>query len=628
MLQSIRENSQGIIAKAIVGLIIVTFALFGVESLIGLANSEKPPAEVNGTDVSAIDLQRGIELQRRQILAQMGEQADPAAIDENLLRRQVLDVLINQEIQLQSAEDQGLYLSEAMIDQIIVATPDFQIDGRFDSNQFEATLRTVGMTPLMYRELLRKERLIGQERMAYQLSAFSTPEQVKQLLALDRQTRDIAWTRLSRDEVEQDLEITETDLKARYEDNIDRFMTAPQVVLSYVELKQSDFADPAAVSDADVRAAYDQELARFEADEERDAAHILFEVGDAGETDVRAQVETVRQRILDGELSFADAAKEFSADPGSANQGGELGFNARGVFIGPFEDALFSMESGELSEPVRTEFGFHLIKLNAVRATEAPAFAVRESDLRTELAAEKAEAGYVEALERLADLSFSSADLVGPAEELGLSIQETEAFAETGGSSELTANAKVLRAAFSPDLQDEGLNSAPIELTREHAVVVRVKENIPARQLAFEEVQSQLEAELRQERGSEALNARAEKLMAALAAGQTLDQAEPGLSWEVVAEMSRESDQAPLTVNRQAFEMPRPEAGKSQYAQVALTDGDLAVVELSAVNEADLSDVEPEMLRQMGGFMANRIGQLSYQARLDALEKAAEIERN
>ncbi|WP_417532706.1 SurA N-terminal domain-containing protein [Marinobacterium stanieri] len=628
MLQTIRENSQGIIAKAIVGLIIVTFALFGVESLIGLANSEKPPAEVNGAEVSAVDLQRGVELQRRRILAQMGEDADPAAIDENLLRRQVLDALVNQEIQLQSAEEQGLYLSDAMIDQMIVSTPDFQIDGRFDPNQFESTLRTVGMTPLMYRQLLRKEQLIGQERSAYQLSAFATPAQVKQLLALDRQTRDIAWTRLSRDAVEEGLEITEADLKARYEANLDRFMTEPQVVLSYVELNQADFADPEAVSDADVRGAYEQELARFEADEERDAAHILLEVGDAGEAEVRAEAEALRQRILDGKITFAQAAEEFSADPGSAAQGGELGFNARGVFIGPFEDTLFGMQSGELSEPVRTEFGYHLIKLNDIRATEAPSYDERAPILRAELAAQQAEAGYVEALERLADLSFSSADLEVPAEELGLAIQTTEPFAETGGSSELTNNSKVLRAAFSADLQDEGLNSAPLELTRERAVVVRVKENIPARQLAFEEVEAQLEAELRQERGSEALSARAEALIAALSEGKSLDQVEPDLSWSVAADMARESDQAPLAVNRLAFEMARPAGEQPVYAEVALNDGDLAVVELSAVNEADLSDVDAEMLRQMGGFMANRYGQLSYQARLEAIEAAAEVERN
>ena len=623
MLQTIRENSQGIIAKVIVGLIIVTFALFGVESLIGLANSEKAPAEVNGADVSVVDLQRGVELQRRQLLARMGEDADPAAIDENLLRRQVLDALINQEIRLQSAEGQGLYLSENMIDQMIVATPDFQIDGRFDSNQFESTLRTVGLTPLMYREILRKEQLIGQERKAYELSAFATPAQVKQLLALDRQTRDIAWARLSRAEVSEQLEITEADLKSRYEDNQARFMTAPQVVLSYVELHQGDFSDPDKVSDADVRSAYEQELVRFETNEERDAAHIMLEVGEAGEAAARDQANALRERILKGELSFAEAAQEFSVDPSSAAQGGELGYNARDVFEGPFEDALFSLQPGEISEPVRSEFGYHLIKLNDIRATEAPTFEARAMALRIELAEEQAEAAYVEALERLADLSFSSADLVEPARELGLDVRQTEAFGESGGTTELTQNAKVLRAAFSPELQDEQLNSTPLELSREHAVVVRVHEQIPARQLAFEEVKAQLESELRQERSTEMLNERADEMLAALRKGEAA-----GLDWTEVKAMAREAAGAPLAVNRFAFEMARPTDNSAVYGQVQLNNGDLALVQLNAVNEANLDEVDEETMRQLEGFIARRAGQLAYQARLEAMQDAAEVVRN
>ncbi|MBP0048623.1 SurA N-terminal domain-containing protein [Marinobacterium sp. AK62] len=627
MLQTIRENSQGIIAKVIVGLIIVTFALFGVESLIGLANSEKAPAEVNGEEISAVDLQRETELQRRQILAQMGENADPAAIDENLLRRQVLDALVSQEIRLQSAEEQGLYLSESMIDQMIVATPEFQVDGQFDPAQFESALRAVGMTPLMYRELLRKEQLIGQERMAYQLSAFSTPTQVRQLLALDRQTRDIAWVQLSLEEVEAGLEISDADVKARYDEDMERFMTEPQVVLSYIELNQNDFADAEAVDEADVRAAYEQELVRFEADEERSAAHILLEAGEGDEAELRQQAESLRERILSGELTFAEAAREYSADPGSAPQGGELGYNARGVFVGPFEDALFSMEAGELSEPVRTEFGYHLIKLKDIRATEPPSFAERENEIRAELASEQAEANYVAALEQLADLSFSSADLEVPSEELGLEIQQTEPFSRAGGNSELTSNAKILRAAFSAELQDEALNSEPLELSRERAVVVRVKEQIPSRQLAFEEVKERLEAELRRERAAAALEAKADELLTALESGQALNEVS-ALNWSEVANMGREAESAPLEINRYAFELPRPEGEASSFGRVSLRNGDLAIVELKAVHAADVSDLDDNLVKQMGGFIANRNGQLTYQARVEALEEAAEVERN
>jgi peptidyl-prolyl cis-trans isomerase D len=622
MLQSIRDNSKGTIAKIIIGLIIVTFALFGVESLVGLASSERAPAEVNGKEISNLDLQRGIEFQRRQLLAQMGENGNPADIDENQLRRRVLQALIDQEVLLQSAESQGLYVSEQLIDQLIVRTPDFQIDGRFDRNQFEAVLRAAGFTPLMYRELLRKEQLIAQERNAFQLSAFATEQQVDRLLKLDRQTRDLAWARLSLDKFLQQAEVSEAEIEARYQAQQERFMTEPQVVLSYVELKQSDFFAPDRVSLADIEFAYQQELLRFEAAEERAASHILFD------EDALELAEKVRQRIIEGELDFAQAAREFSQDPGSADQGGELGYNTRGVFTGPFEDTLFAMQPGELSEPVRTEFGYHLIQLTDIRSSEPPALEALEPELRRELAQARAEAEYVAALERLADLSFSSADLDVPAEELGLEIRQTEPFSQRGTATGLASNPRVLRAAFSDELLQEGLNSAPIELDRETAVVVRVKEQIPARQRTLDEVRNELEAELRREQAEAALQARLQQLLAALESGEPLADIAPDLSWTEVTMVEREQAGMPLEVNRKAFELPRPQQGAASFAAVRLRGGDQALLRVTAVHEPELSGIEPEIKRQVADFLATLNGQLDYQLHVEALFDAAEIKRN
>lgn len=627
MLQTIRENSQGIIAKAIVGLIIVTFALFGVESLIGLANSEKAPAEVNGQEISNIDLQRELELQRRQLLSRMGENADPAAIDEVALRREVLNGLVDREILLQSAENNGLYVSEQMIDQLIVADSSFHgEEGRFDRNQFEAVLRNVGLTPLMYRDQLRKALLTAQERNAFALSAFATPAQAEQLTRLAMQTRDVDWLRFTLADALENVMVSEEQLQARYDENAERFMTEAKVVLSYIELKQSDFADPESISEADLRAAYEQELARFQADEERQASHILFELGEGSEADVRALAQDVRARIESGELSFADAATEYSADPGSAPVGGDLGFNGRGVFVGAFEDKLFAMQEGELSDPVRTEFGYHLIQLNAIRATEAPSFAEREADLRAELASASAEADYVEALDRMADLSFSAADLQVPAEELGVDIQQTEAFGQSGGSSELTSNAKVLRVAFSRDLVDERLNSAPIELTREHAVVVRVQELIPSRQQTLEEVRDVLTAELRQEQAVAGLKARADSLVEQLNAGESLQQLAPELVWNSADAVARDDGQMPLELNRAAFELPRPNAGQPSLEAVALAGGDYAILRVRAINESE--EVDQQVAEQLAQSLTQIQADAYYRAHVQSLEASAEIERN
>jgi peptidyl-prolyl cis-trans isomerase D len=552
----------------------------------------------------------------------MGENGNPADIDENQLRRMVLQALIDQEVRLQSAESQGLYLSEAMIDQMIVGTPDFQVDGRFDRNQFEAVLRGAGFTPLMYRDLLRKEQLIAQERNAFQLSAFATEQQVERLLRLDRQTRDIAWAELSLDQFMQTAEVTDAELESRYQEQQERFMTQPQVVLDYVELNQADFVKLDAITDAELESAYQQELARFQASEERAAAHILFE------EDAQEQAEAVRQRILDGELSFAEAAQEFSVDAGSAEQGGDLGYNSRGVLTGPFEDTLFAMQPGEISEPVRTEFGYHLIQLNDVRNTEPPALDEIAAELRRDLAQSRAEAEYVAALERLADLSFSAGDLDVPAEELGLEIHQTEPFGQAGSESGLASNPRVLKAAFSEELTREGLNSDPIELDRETTVVVRVKEQIPARQLSLDEVRDELEGELRREQAEAALEARLQQLLADFESGDSLNTAASELNWSEVAAAEREQADMPSAVNRKAFELPRPAEDAASFGAVRLPNGDRALVRVSAVQEPDLADVDADLKRQMAGFLASRNGQLDYQLHVEALTKAAEIERN
>jgi peptidyl-prolyl cis-trans isomerase D len=336
----------------------------------------------------------------------------------------------------------------------------------------------------------------------------------------------------------------------------------------------------------------------------------------------------VRQRILDGELSFAEAAQEFSVDAGSAEQGGDLGYNSRGVLTGPFEDTLFAMQPGEISEPVRTEFGYHLIQLNDVRNTEPPALDEIAAELRRDLAQSRAEAEYVAALERLADLSFSAGDLDVPAEELGLEIHQTEPFGQAGSESGLASNPRVLKAAFSEELTREGLNSDPIELDRETTVVVRVKEQIPARQLSLDEVRDELEGELRREQAEAALEARLQQLLADFESGDSLNTAASELNWSEVAAAEREQADMPSAVNRKAFELPRPAEDAASFGAVRLPNGDRALVRVSAVQEPDLADVDADLKRQMAGFLASRNGQLDYQLHVEALTKAAEIERN
>ena len=626
MLQSIRDNSQSIVAKVIVGLIIVTFALFGVESLVSLSAGSNAPATVNGEEITEQELYQATELQRRQLLSQMGENADPALLDENLIRGMVLESLIQQKSLLLSAQEQKLLISDRMIDQLIVNTPDFQIDGKFNPAQFEAVLRNAGFSPMMYRELVKKEKLLEQQRTAYELSAFAVPSELERIVELDRQTRNARYFVLPKAEIEKTVGVSDDEVKARYEQDKANLTTEEQVVVEYVVLNKNDLRDGVSVSEEEINGAYDQMLATFQAEEQRHSAHILIEVSDTqDDAAALAKITALKQRIDAGE-TFDAVAKSDSEDLGSAETGGDLGVNGKGVFATAFEDALFSMNKGEVSEPVRTEFGYHLIKLLDISSKEAPTLAQVREQLTDDLVSQKVEAVYVEKLETLADVSFSSGDLVEPSEVLGLTILTSAPFDRSGGEVDITRNAKVISAAFSQEQIKEGLNSAPIELDRERTVVVRVKEHFEPRSQMLEEVADSLKEIIKTEKVLAAVKADAEQRKADLLAAKPVDVVAAGLTVESVEAASRAATELPAEVRSLMFAMPHPTQGQPSIDITDLADGGMALVLLDKVN-TEAVELSEEEKRSMGGFLSNRIGQQDYQAFVDRLKNTAVIEK-
>lgn len=619
MLQSMRDNSQGIIAKILVGLIIVVFALWGVDSLVGLATAEPPPAKVNGAEISKQEVFRGVELQRRQILNQMGADADPAMLDDNLLRQAVLDSLIDRALQQTAAEDQGLFVSEEMLDQLIVTTSDFQVEGRFDRNQFEAALRSAGFTPLSYRDLLRKLTLIDQQRRAYADSAFVTSSELDRMLELNRQARDLRYALIEPDI--DSIAVTDAELQSAYDARVESLMTPEQFVMDYVVLDMDSFVQPDLVNEAELNTAYDTLRAEFQGQEERLARHILLEINDQQSAeDAVAKASQLRDQILAG-ADFASVAKIESQDIGSAPMGGELGYLTKGFFDGAFDDALFSLAEAEVSEPVTTEFGVHLIKLDAIRQTEVPTLADVEFDLRDEIAQQKAEAEYVVALERLADLAFSSSDLVAASEELGLDILTSDPFAVNGGEG-IFSNARVLRAATADNVLKERLNSDPVELDATRTLVLHLNEQIPARQRSLDEVREPLILELKAQKAAAKASDDAQALLARINAGD-----DSGIDWQSAEGVIRGADAGlPAELVVAAFAMPKPN-GSPSYRALTLANGTAAVLSVVSVGTAD-EVLQPEQRQQIGRMLAGLEGESAFNAYFEQLKQQAEIEIN
>ncbi|MBC3208719.1 SurA N-terminal domain-containing protein [Pseudomonas sp. SWRI111] len=622
MLQNIRDNSQGWIAKTIIGVIVALMALTGFDAIFQATTHTNEAAKVNGEEISQNELSQAVDMQRRQLMQQLGKDFDASLLDEKMLRESALKGLIDRKLLLQGAEQSKFAFSEAALDQVILQTPEFQVDGKFSSERFDQVIRQLGYNRMQFRQMLAQEMLIGQLRAGVAGSGFVTDAEVLAFARLEKQTRDFATLTVKADPAA--VKLTDDEVKAYYDEHAKEFMTPDQVIIDYLELKKSSFFDQVAVKDEDLQAAYQKEIANLS--EQRRAAHILIEVNDkTTEAQAKAKIDEVQARLAKGE-KFEALAKEFSQDPGSANNGGDLGYAGPGVYDPAFEKALYSLPKDQVSEPVRTDFGYHLIKLLGVEAPEVPTLASLKDKLTRELKAAQVEQRFVEATKQLEDSAFEASDLAQPAADLKLTVHTSKPFGREGGEG-VAANRAVVTAAFSPEVIDEGANSTAIELDPETVIVLRAKEHLKPAQLPLESVSAAIRAQLTKEHASAAAKTRAEKLIADLRDGKApLDKAIDGQSWKVTEAATRGQEGVEPAVLQALFRMPKPASkDKPTFSNVTLPDGSLMIVRLNGVNEAAApTDEEKAQYRR---FLASREGQQDFAAYRKQLESQADIKR-
>src|SRR5450830_1187206 len=588
MLQNIRDNSQGWIAKTIIGIIVALMAFTGIEAIFQAStNTKQDVAKVNGEAITQTELSQAVDMQRRQLMQQLGKDFDASLLDEKLLRDAALKGLIDRKLLLQGAADSKFGFSEAELDQVILQTPEFQVDGKFSAERFDQVIRQLGYSRLQFRQMLTQEMLIGQVRAGIAGSGFVTDAQVLAFARLEKQTRDFATVNIKANPAA--VKLTDDEVKAYYDQHAKEFMTPDQVVIDYLELKKSSFFDQ--VTDAQAK----------------------------------AKIEEVQARLAKGE-QFEALAKEFSQDPGSASNGGDLGFAGPGVYDPDFEAALYALNKDQVSAPVRSTFGWHLIKLLGVEAPEVPSFASLKGKLTHELKNQQVEQRFVEATKQLEDAAFEASDLAQPASDLKLTVHTSAPFGREGGEG-VAANRAVVTAAFSPEVLDEGANSTAIELDPETIIVLRAKEHLKPTQLPLESVSAAIRTQMTKERASAAAKTHADELIASLRDGKTpLNQPIDGQAWKVTAAATRSQEAIDPVVLQALFRMPKPAAkDKPTFTTVTLADGSLVIVRLNSVNEAAApTDEEKAQYRR---FLASRVGQQDFAAYRKQLETKAEIKK-
>ncbi|EZQ17134.1 peptidylprolyl isomerase [Halopseudomonas bauzanensis] len=625
MLQNMRDKAQSWVAKVIVGVIVLVFAMTGWESISRFTSNDQKAAEVNGTVISTAEFEQAVSLQRRQLtqqLQQLGEQFDPDMIDERLLRESVLEGLIQRAVLLEGAQDANLRISEQMVDHMLLNTPDFQTNGQFDANRFDVVIRNMGMSSRMaFRDLVRQELMLAQLRNAYQATSFATPAERQMLARLENQSRDFAVIELDTDAAS--VEVSDAEVEQYYNDNQADFLTEEQVVLETLTLSRSDFFEGAEVDEAALESLYQREVGNLT--EQRRASHILFEVSD-DEAAVLEEAAAVKARLDAGE-DFAALAKEVSDDPGTSNNGGDMGYVEHGSFDPAFDDALFALEENQVSEPVRSRFGVHLVKLTDLQSPEVPSLESMRPTLEQELKAEQVERRFVEASRELANLAYESEDLAEPARILNVEV-ETHGPLERSGGEGLTANPRIMAAAFAEDVLVDRRNSQLIELDADTVAVVRVKEHLKPEQRPLDEVRAEIADLLQFRKASELAAERAEQWVTQLEQGELDTQAlaaELGNEWQVHEAISRSDRDVTQALLRNVFTMSKP-GSTPEYAHFRQPDGSQWIVELRGVSipEEALAEADSPMY---GDYIAGQTGEQDFAGVQQQLQDQADIER-
>ena len=620
MLQDIRDNSQGVISKAIIGVIIAVFALFGVQYFIGDLITLPPVAEVNGEEITESQLQA----ETQQFLNSIGAGID--SIDQELLEQIALNQLIEQVILRQSTEDASMAISSNEIDRQILQTEAFQIDGVFNSDLAVRTMAAQFLNVPQYRAFLRQQLLLVQMANAYSSSNFVTKAELNKVAELTGQTRDFRYISITLGARTLGTAISNNEIAAYYEANTDNFIEEESVLLDYVVLSKNQIAGEIQVDEAQLRAQYESEREAYEGSSEKRAAHILFEVGaDRGEDDALALAGAARQRIVDGE-DFGALALEFSSDVVSAEEGGDIGYTDGSAFPLEIEEILESLTLNELSGPVVTEFGVHLVKLTEDSENLFQPYEEVAERIERDLKSAEVELIYGERLGNLSNLAFETGDLLTISEELNLVILQSEPIDRSGGSA-IFANQALITAAFSDAVLLEGNNSDVIEVDTEQAVVLRVREFTEAAVQPLQEVQPEIAVILRTEMEKDEVQELGNRLLAAAVAGEGLDEllVENELGWIVEEAVERIA----FTVNREiinkAFEMQRP-TSEAVLATITLDNGTFVLLELNQVQPGAIDSLEEDELITLTDTLASSLGNSDFEAFLNNLKGNADIQ--
>ena len=606
MLLAMRNKMHGWPSIIVLGFAVLAMSLFGMESYF-TSQSDNFVAKVGKREISQNAFQNRMNQLRQQLSEQQGEQFDPAIFEKPETKLRVLDAMIDEELLLQANTDWGMRVSDQALRDAIAGIPAFQVNGTFDPTSYRAYLASNGKTPDMFEDEIRSSLAMQLLPQAIDDSAIVGDDRVDGYLGLASQRRDLRYFLLPRPEA-ADKQVTDAQIESWYKAHQADYMNPEQVSVKYVEVDSAKLKPKAAPSELELKARYEEEKQRFVQPEQRLVSHILINVP-ANATPQQQKTALAEADKIAAEATpanFAKLAEKDSQDLGSRRQGGDLGWLEKGVTNAAFDSAMFSLQKGQISKPVLSSDGYHVIWLRDIRSGESKPFAdVREQLLNEATSAER-DRQYNELAGKMADQTYSNPSSLEPAAAaLDLPIETSPLFSRTGGPG-LAGNPKVVAAAFSDDVLVQGNNSGLIDLGNNHSVVIHVDKHVPAAAKPLAEVRAKVQQSILEERIAAAARKHADEVLARLRKGEAMAEVAKSLDAKVVSvpeAVRNQSLQVPAPVLKEAYLLPHPAAGKPQFAEVDMGDGGFAMVAVDKVQPGDLAKIpaqEREMLhRQM-----------------------------
>lgn len=622
MFDFVRDSKR--VVQIILGVIAVTFAFFGIDAYFRQSDSAGGAvAHVGDQRISQIDFGEALRRQQEQVRSMLGNQVDAATLDSPEIRAVVLDHLIRQRMLLEDAARDGLVVPDSELQKLLTGIPEFQSDGKFSMAKYEQFLQARRRNAATFENELRGDLMVQRLSDGYASTAIVPASVVERLARIRDQKREISVSVINAEQFVDQVKLDVDAAKKYYETHPSEFQIPEQARMQFIVLSPDTLASRVAVSDEEARSFYQQNASRYQKGEERKASHILINAPHDASADVKAaakaKADALLKQVREKPESFAAVAKANSQDTGSASKGGDLGFFARGSMVQPFEDAGFKLKVGEITGPVQSEFGYHVIKLTGLKPAQTTDFVQAKPQIEQELRRQKAEKLFADAAETFTNLVYEQPDSLKPAaDQLKLQVQESPWIAR--GAADVPAplnNPRLLAAIFSDDVLKNKRNTEAIEVGSNRLVAARLIEHRPAAMKPFDTVSADIRKRLLMQEAQRLAVKEGQARLAKLRAGAAVN-----ASWTAPKLMTREKAEglAPAAV-QQVF---RADVTKlPAYTGVDYGRNGYALLKVTRVVEP--SEVPQPQRKELATALAQVAGQEDLSAYVASLRNSVEV---